>query len=378
MATIPFYGSQLWLPPQFSAVTPNALTSAGYVTAATGDKLAYCGSFYNSSFATKSIRRVGFLLNAALVKAGGSGMTVSLQSIDGASTTGLRPDETQDQTYAIANINTESGFNASTWWWTGNLSADRSVAFGEQLAVVLEYDGGGRLGADSVGMASWTLVSASNRTNSVTVGKKASGTWAHVGCVPNVLFECSDGTYATLFGSCPASAVSIKTFKMDTGVADEWAASWVAPFSGTVNGIYAYISVTASTADFDLVLYEGTTALATVSVDANTVVGATNMPKDVTFGDIAITQGTTYYIAVKPTQTTQTVVAWAYTLPNASVDDLSWQGDDFGLTSRLDSGAWATIDPDQRLWAGVIVSSIETGAGGGANLPIGPGRVVRT
>jgi len=110
---------------------------------ATGEKLAWCGGFVHQDRAAKDITRVGFFFGSSLIKAGGSSLTVSLQDVS-ATAAPLQPDETQDQTVAIANG--DAGFASSTWYRTGALSANRTVSHGEQLAVVLEFDGGGRLG----------------------------------------------------------------------------------------------------------------------------------------------------------------------------------------------------------------------------------------
>src|SRR5687768_5910779 len=94
------------------------LTSAVDTIDATGEKQAWCGPvWFQERTGSKQIVRVGFRL-ATVVKAGGSGLTVSLQNVNTApaALNTLQPDETQDQTVAIANG--DAGFTSNVWYRT--------------------------------------------------------------------------------------------------------------------------------------------------------------------------------------------------------------------------------------------------------------------
>jgi hypothetical protein len=135
----------------FPSPVQNMGTAPGFANSllidATGEKIAFIGRFWNKDRATKNITKVGFCFGA-VTKAGGSGLTVSLQNVNLGAGPPFRPDEIQDQTVAIANG--DAAFATNTWYQTAALSTNRTVAFGELLAVVIEYNGAGRLGSDSV------------------------------------------------------------------------------------------------------------------------------------------------------------------------------------------------------------------------------------
>ena len=98
----------------------------------TGEKYGWTGTVWwkDRSVTSRDIRRARFLFGT-VTKASGSALTFSLQNFDLANGPPGRPDGTQDQTVAIANA--DAGFASNTYYTTGNLSADRTVAFGEQL-----------------------------------------------------------------------------------------------------------------------------------------------------------------------------------------------------------------------------------------------------
>ena len=138
---------------------------------------------------TKDIRRVGFRFGT-VTKAGGSAVTVSLQDVNLAAGPPLQPDEVQDQTVAIANA--DAGFATGLWYRTGTLSADRTVAYGEDLCVVFEYDGAGRLGSDVVNIA-YSSVGLEGLPHSANVVLKTAS-WA-LGGGAYWLWECGLGIY---------------------------------------------------------------------------------------------------------------------------------------------------------------------------------------
>lgn len=348
-------GSGLLFPEPPRVTTAIAFTNA--TIAATGDKIAMCGRvWFNERTGTKAIRRVGFRFSS-LTKSGGSAMTVSLQDVDLSNGPVIRPDGVQDQTVAIANA--DAGFASSVWYRTNAFSADRTVTFGDMLAVVIEFDGAGRLGSDSIPIGSLLAsTGATSYNNQGAVVTSIGGTWAAVTAVPNLVLEFTDGTFGTLEGSLPCSVVNTHSIASNTAGADEYACPFQVPFNCKVDGLWANVGA-GSTGDFNMILYSGTTALQTVAVDANALAVTTSARNVfVPIPETVITKNTTYYASVQPS-TTNAVALASIDLNSASHLNVWPGGSNATHTSRVDAGAWATATTTRRFMAGVRISSIE-------------------
>lgn len=360
MAFVSLGGTGPWWPanPQDVTVQPAAQS---VVIDATGELCAYMGRVWNPSRSTKSVERVGFRFGT-VTKAGGSGLTVSLQDVSLTSGGPMQPDGVQDQTVAIANGN--ASFASNTWIRTGTLSANRSVAYQELLAVVIEFDGSGRLGADSVAIsATQTMSSGGQRQAGVS---HYTGSWAAQQAAPNIVLEYSDGTFGALEGGWPYSAINNHTYNSGTGTADEYAMEFTVPVPVKVDAIWAPVGVAGATSDFDIVLYEGTTALATVSVDGNHSSTTSARGCFVPIPEQTLSTSSTYRIAVKPT-TANNVTAYSIDVSDANHLTLLPGGTAFTYTTRLDSGSWAAATATRRMYAGVRISAIHDGSGGGSS-----------
>lgn len=363
MASVQVNGPGLWVPSftQFAPVSG----SIGSTIDATGEKIAFIGRVWTPNRGTKSIRNVSFRF-ATVTKAGGSGLTVSLQDVSLTGGPPLSPDETQDETVAIANG--DANFASSTYYTTGNLSADRSVSFGSLLAVVIEFDGSGRLGADSVGVTvGMNAVSATIRSTVMGVSLKASGTWTDQAALPNILFTFSDGTYGTLLNCLPFSSTTVTQAYNSGSAADERALEFQLPFDCKVEGYWAFASI-ASGADFDVVLYDASSSvLDSTTVDANAIyqAGASNPLQVLGTAEITLSKNTTYRLSLKPT-TANSITISELTVADANHLAVYPGGTAFRLATRVDAGAWTTVTT-QRPFYGLIVSSVDdgTGAGGG-------------
>lgn len=340
---MPDYSPEIFRTPSGGYPSTNAISFTGENINATGNKFAYCGPvWFAGRTGTKAIRRVAFRFNA-VTKAGGSALTVSLQNVSVASSP-LQPDETQDQTVAIANG--DGTFLSNSWHRTGTFSADRTVAFGEMLAIVFEYDGSGRLGADNFQISRLNNAIAVHGSSAVT---KISGTWAAVNGAPNIVLEFSDGTFGTLAGGFPASAVGTLSFNVGTGGADEYGVEVQFPRDVLVDLANWFMTLASASADAEFLVYSGTTVLATVTLDAAmraTSVGA--MASAVTGNPVAFSANTTYRIAIRPT-TANPVVLTYFDVADAGhmachIGGTAWGG----LASRLDQGSWAAATATRR------------------------------
>lgn len=314
---------------------------------ATGKKFAFCGPvWFQERTGTKDIRRVGFRWST-VTKAGGSAMTVSLQNVS-TSATPLQPDETQDQTVAIANA--DAAFVSNTWYRTGTFSADRTVAFGEMVAVVIEFDGAGRLGADTINVAS-RVSTVQGVTNSSSCFK-SGGVWTcDLSCAVNMVLEFSDGTFGTMAGGFPCSAVGAISYNSGTLVADEYALEVKFTKDVRVDLASWAAKLASASADYEFLIYDGTTAVATVTIDGSwrnttvtTIAISTPLPTPIT-----LTAGTLYRFALRPT-TANPIEVYYHDVADANHWVCHVGGPDWRLTSRLDQGAWAAATTTRRLY----------------------------
>lgn len=124
---------------------------------------------------------------------------------------------------------------------------------------------------------------------------------------------------------------------------------------------------------FDIVLYEGTTALQTTTIDINEVagVGSTrryDLPFDVTLS--SLTPGTEYIIAVKPNSTVsnENVVVREIALPVS--DDKSAYGNySLKYYSRTNGGSWSETTTRLPCF-GFVIDSVTTSGGSTAANPL--------
>jgi hypothetical protein len=269
----------------------------------------------------------------------------------------MQPDETQDQTFAIVNGN--ASFATNTWLHTGALSSNRTVTKGELLAVVLEYDGGGRLGSDSVVMSGFSSVDTGGYARAMAA-LKTGGTWAQQSVLSNVILEFTDGTFGTLSGAIPFSAAN--NFAYHSGsTPDEYALKFQLPMSCKIDGADLWIYTTAVTSDFDVVLYDsdGATALATTSVSGYHCFASLREMFVPFSTEVVLAANTNYYLAVKPTQAVSTVLI-NYSDVSASGHLAALFGGTTWITSsRTNAGAWSDT-ATRRPFIAPRISSVDT------------------
>lgn len=331
--------------------------------AATGEKAAFLGMFYHKDLlaagGTKDIQRVQILWGSAITKAGGSALTLSLQDVSVAAGSPGRPDETQDQTVAIPNAD----ISASTWYRTGTLSANRAVSAGDLFAMVIEYDGSGRLSSDSITLAMNGIIGTSSNFGFGTSMVKTGGSWAAANHTPNVVFECSDGTFGTFVATCPVSAWNTHSFKQDTASADEYAMAVQVSSPVWCDGMFICVGAAFNT-NFNLIFYTGTTATETKAVDGHSVLygSNTNNPLWVPFSQARqLVPGTQYYIAVQPTGTTANLNVYSADVNAAGHLDCWPGGQNWTFSTRVDSGSWDAATTTRRLLAGLSIAGVDSG-----------------
>ena len=344
--------------------------NSSLVIDATGEKAAQSGQvWFPARTGSKTIDKVHFRFGT-VTKAGGSGLNLSLQDVSLTTGPPKQPDGTVDQYRAIANG--EATFASNTWYTSGLITSDgtdtgtkRTVNYGDQLAVVLEYDGGGRLGADSVVMSMFAMDGA-GQFNNYGLGALYTASWASVYQGIDIVLEFSDATFGTISsgqGVMPAKAIATASFAVNTAGADEYALEIKFPFPVKLDGAWFH-AATAVGSDFEIVLYSGTTALQTVTVDYNAIgINATRIV-EVVFPETALTANTLYRLAIRPT-TTVAVQLYYLDVNNAAFLDLLPGGQAFAYSTRVDQGAWSATTTTRRLFGGVRISSLSDGVGGG-------------
>ncbi len=345
----------LWLPemPDISlgAHSTNALINA------TGMKIAFIGEVRTPNRGPKNIARVHWRWGN-ITKAGGSVLVFSLQDVDAANGPVFRPDGTQDQTYTIPTADPVSG----AWYRSGALSAVRAVNHGDLLAAVWEFDGAGRLGSDSYVVSSYQRFGeAQDQSGSAVFG---GASWVASG-PGDILLEFDDGTFGSFTGTIPSSALGSLGFKQNTGGADEYALELNYPFPWKTDGFYVYVSADANNADFDVVLYDGTSAMTngTRSIDANQFAQlGRSWLKRAWGGEITCLANTTYRLAIKPTQTSNNVNMFYYDLNHQDHRQAIPGGANLAMTSRVDLGSWAAPTTTRIPLMGLRISALNGGA----------------
>lgn len=318
---------------------------------ATGAKIAMNGRMRWTDYGTHAISTVSFL-PGTVVSAGGSSIDLSLQ--DTSLTVGppLQPDETKDQTSNFA-LNTLS----SNTWASKTLGSNRTIQQGELLSVVWEFDAGGRLGADSL------IINGLSAITNTTLGSAAStlktgGTWGEDPTMSNVIFTATDGTIGTLSESAPCSSASSITINSGSATQDEIAIGVQYPFTCKLSGVFFNISLAAGTSDVEIILYDGTTALNTTTLDGNVFnVAASDRLCFVLFtSNVILNANTLYRIGIRPTTTNN------ITLRYFDVNDANhlnfWLGKNFHYWTRIDQGAWGGEVTTRIPWIVPIIGEV--------------------
>lgn len=354
--------------PQMPYYTSSAWTFTSQLMDASTEKVAIIGLVDTKDHAGKNIRKVGFRPGTVGLDAA-SAIKTSIQSVTAASGPPAQPTGTILGATASGSVTEASStFTTNTWHQTAALGEDVAVNPGDLIAVVIEY--GTFTAADVLNITHVGAQSGEHRSQACLY----TGTWAAAAVLPNVILEFSDGTFGTLSGCFPVSAISTQSYASNTGGADEYALEFSFPFPVQVDGAMVSFSASTTGADAEIVLYDGTTALETVTIDANTVFSTSgNRPTFVPFTQTrSLTASTTYRVALKPT-TTASVALQYFDVSAAGHLQAHSMGEDWIMGSRLDAGAWAAGTTTRRPLIFPRVCGFDDGVGGGGGLIRHPG-----
>lgn len=359
MVAIP--GQSIQFPSDDGAFETYGFTSSLVIDAA-GEKVAMMGHVWTPDRTAKSITKIHFRFNT-VVKSGGSGLRVSLQNVL-ANTNGPVPDETQDEYADIANGN--ASFVSNGWMTTGALSANRSVSPGDLLAVVIEFDPTGWITPDSVQIACPTVTGPAARYSLPSTAIKTGGSWGLGSSTrPNVLFEFSDGTFGTFAGADVCSDLNSHAIKQDTAGSDEYAMRFSFPVAVTVDGCFVRVNPSATTADFNIVLYDSVdTELANISVDG-AIRNLDYKPMFLQFpSEVNLTANAVYRLSCRPNQTTSTVTVYTKDVNTANHMVVHQGGTSIYSSTRLNLGTWTDTTTRRLHGFGLSISAIDAGSGG--------------
>jgi hypothetical protein len=336
-------------------------------------QVAICGRVYwPSGSGTKDIRKVQFPWGT-ITKAGGSALTISLQDVS-LTAAPMQPDGTPDQTVAVANADPD--FASNTWYTTGNFSADRTVSMGDLLAIVVAYDGAGRLGSDSVSVrggtgASGTSAPAHNLQAQMTYYNGTS--WATVSAAqPLAILEFSDGTFGMLnVGGYPYATFSTYVRNSGSSPNNEVGGLFVPPVDMVVDGAWWSAATNIITANYDIVVYDSAVnVLRTISCDGHAMTNNTAGFGFAAFAALTLSAGQNYYLTVLPTSGNN-ISLYSLNAANAAHLDV-WPGGANGMLVQRGGAAFTSPSTTDRFVGGFHVQSWETGGGGGSGLAANP------
>ncbi len=353
-------------PIPFPASMPQIASHSGVQTICTINgatiRCSQCGSLRIPSMASKTVSNIHFWFGG-VTKTGGTTLRVGLQSPSTATGPVIQPDGTfLASGNAFASISNAS-ITASTWFRSGTIGGSLSLSPGAMACLVVEVDS--YSGSDSFSIRGGNLrFSSYGQAASYNGSSWSAGTLqalAH-------LIEFDDGTYGSLGPALPLNGIG-NASTINTGSTPDEVALKITPNTtlGAV-GICAENPYSTSGGDADFVLYEGTTSLASVSVDAQRFFGtSTSWQYCALFSSrVTLNAGTTYYAALKPT-TANNIRILTSTAADAGYFSVFGGGTNVTYSTRTDAGAWSdTTTTRPGIWLLIDQAGSTSGSSGGS------------
>jgi hypothetical protein len=347
-----------------TAATP-AFSSS--VIDASTEKIAFVGTVWHPTVKTGTIniRKVLFRTGTVTINAA-SEIRVSLQTVSATAGPPYQPDGVQDQFY---DFKTATATLASVAWQsTGNLSADRAVdlsadsttdANSRRLAVVFEYQV--FTASDVVNIAAMNV---GNQLSSMMGCLLDTGSWAIVSNnMPNVAFECDDGTFAFISGGYSFASVSTASVS-STGAIRRAGVKFQVPSARTLDRVALSVTV-PNNCDGRVVIYDsdGTTELRSIDVDNDTVRSSLLLGHmDLTFEPVTLTANTYYRMVWLGSTSTAATIPYLETASVALMDGLVFGRD--AHWTEYDGASW-TETTTRRPVFGLGFGSYDDGLSGG-------------
>lgn len=268
-----------------------------------------------------------------------------LETVSGQFPTGSLLGTNSNNTQVVAN---NTGYEIT-------LTTPVAVTKGDILAIVITYSAGTTINVK---------VNNAQMQSKYPYGLlKTAGTYA-AASTPVVALGYNDSTYPENYPLVPALATATNFNSSSTP--DERGNIFTLPVSLRANGIQIAYQNALASADFDLVLYDsnGTSVLASVSMDADTLFGTSGGWMKVYFASpVTLLASTAYRVVVKPTTTNDNAWVRYQALNTTVMQALPGKGAWYG-TSRTDAGAWTEVTTDFYT-IGLLFDGIDSGSGGG-------------
>jgi hypothetical protein len=229
-------------------------------------------------------------------------------------------------------------------WHSITLGTDATVVnVGDLIAAVVGFNN--FVAADTV------VISAMNSSNAYSidfpyVDAFTGGAWTKsTAQTPCMALGYSDGTFEYIQGWLPIVTVTGQTYASNTAGTDEYALSFQVPFPCRLRGVGYILD---GDGDYEVIIYSGTSALETITVDKDQRSGTIGrfVYKRFPTGQ-SLSANTTYRLGIRPTTTTG-ITLQLWTVNSAAIFDQWSGGQNFRLGTRLDQGAWAADTTTQR------------------------------
>lgn len=274
---------------------------------------------------------------------------VRLESVD--TTTGY-PSGT------LLGTNTNATLTISTSGWkTATLTVGAVVTEGDLIAVVVKnVSGNWRVRYGTLAAAGFPYLAAN-----------LSGVWSKLNGPPRLALGYG-GTYYQLSGTY--SEISSVAFNSGS-TPDEIGNLFTLPVGLRVRGMWAGVDFDGMT---DIVLYQGSTVVASYSVDPDVRFGVSSQISIFRLnGSVVLAADTPYRLVIKPTTTTN-VTLLHQDLASAALRAASILGSDWQYTSRADGGAWTETATRVALLH-LLVDGIDVPSGGAVSISPARGRL---
>lgn len=306
---------------------------------------------------TKTITHVHFRVFGTPTINAASQFRVSLQDVNLAnSTVPARPDLVVDQQYTYA-----AGVGPTSDWNRVALTTSRTVTRGDsQLAVVFDW-------AAFTAASSVTMFVQQQSTNSGMSGRALArlyngSSFSGASGFPAMVFEFSDGTY----GSFDGTRVGVPGILGLATSSPEYALRFTPQATMLVDGVMLAAQVSSLSANFAVTLYENTTALKTLVIDASSLadMNSDNRYRFLFDQEVQLTAGTTYYVGVRGLTATSLDLG-TIEAPTTITSFASWIGPNAARVQRANgtSGSWGTVTTLSYPMIGLLISGLDDGAG---------------
>jgi hypothetical protein len=310
---------------------------------------------------TGTLNKFEFRLGT-VTQAPGNGLKCSFQDI---SASNGDPDGAIDQ-YRVVT----TGLSSNTWVTPGLITSDgtdtgtkRSVTRGDLLAAVIEFES--FTAGDSLNISALDLVATGSGLYELRpYCDHFTASWSKQWKGAVIALQYSDLSYEFLATPWyPISALNAQSYA-NNSTPDERGLYFRFPFPVKLGG--CWLRCIAGAGDADVVLYDsdGSTALATVSIDKDQVGFTNGRSIFVRFpSDVQLSANTNYRLTFKPTSAVA-VSLYDFEVVDASYMDAVEGGSSWYYTERTDAGSW-TETTTKRPWIGLLVTACDDGAGGG-------------